>query len=325
MTLPPFDLFILSIAAMLSGLYLLIKSGEWIISAAVYIAKRWHVSPLLIGFTIVAFGTSLPELMVSILANLQGSPGISIGNVIGSNIANICLVIGVTGLVVTLTTQFTNLARDMVFMCLATILMAYFLFAGEIGRIAGGLMILGLIGYTALNYFMANDDDVPEEVQEDSEFSSSWQAYGMLLLGLFTVFLGAEILVRGAKVGAAVIGVPDAVIGLSVIALGTSLPELSTCLIAARRGLYDIVLGNIIGSNVFNILMIIGISSLIKPVEQGQIDPQLVSFDVWVFLGVTFLFSALLAVYRKIDKVVAIPLLVFYVLYNIFIYYQYIV
>lgn len=309
------ELLILSIGALGLGMYLLFKGGDWTIDAAVYIAKRLGVSPLVIGFTIVAFGTSLPELLVSVNANLTGSPGIAIGNVIGSNIANILFVVGTTACFATLVAVPRQLMRDIVMMLLSSLLMLGFMFYGHINVMAGCVMIGILTAYVLWQYTMASKGKIEVEELDETRYNHFVHGLIFLLLGLVAIAAGAEFLVRGAKVSATIIGVPEDVIGLSVIALGTSLPELSTCIIAALKRQSDIVIGNILGSNVFNILMIIGVTAIVKPIEQSAIAPQVLTLDIWVMIGVSALFSVLLLTVKKINKPVGIIFVTGYVFY----------
>lgn len=314
------DGLFLAVGAMLAGILLLIKGGDWTVNSSVYIAERHGVSPLIVGFTIVAFGTSLPELIVSVLANIKGSPGIALGNVLGSNIANILLVIGMGAIFVTLTAKSKAVIRDLVVMLAASVLLLVLMMHGEIGRLFGLLMVAALVGYIVFQYRTAKDDDVPAQAESEQKFESEKQSYLFLLFGLIGVALGAEFLVRGATVAADAIGVPEAVIALSIIAFGTSLPELSTTIIAARRGHSEIVLGNIIGSNVFNILMIIGVTAMVKPIAEGSFAPQLLNFDIWVVLATSLIFALLLIFTGKITRTVGAVFFVSYILYNIYIY-----
>ncbi|MCI5059664.1 MAG: calcium/sodium antiporter [Alphaproteobacteria bacterium] len=309
------EILILAFGALGLGIYLLFKGGNWTIDASVYVAKKLGVSPLVIGFTIVAFGTSLPELIVSINANLAGSPGIAIGNVIGSNIANILLVIGVTASFATLMVVPRDIIRDLVVMMLATLLMMGLMIYGTISSLAGGAMILFLLAYIGWQYYMASKGHIEPEEFSAPEYRHFWHGLLFLLLGLAGIALGAELLVRGAKHSASILGIPEDVIGLSIIALGTSLPELSTCVIAAMKRQSDIVIGNILGSNVFNILMIIGATSLVKPIASSAIAPQVVSLDIWVMFGVAVLFSGLLLFVRKINKPVGMIFVAGYIFY----------
>lgn len=311
---------LLPLVFVIVGLGLLAKGGDWTIDAAIYVARRFGISALLIGFTIVAFGTSLPELVVSVLAHMEGSEGIALGNVMGSNIANIFCVLAITAIIVPLFSDSKAVVRDAIVMVIVTGLLAALLLSGGIERWAGIGMLVLLVSYIFYQYRMAKGGDMPMEVEDTPAFSKPLYAYGFLILGLVSVTVGAEVLVRGAKECATIIGVPEAIIGLSVIALGTSLPELTTCLSAARKGHSGIVFGNIIGSNVFNILMILGLTAVIKPIHIDADSVQLVQFDIWVVGLVSVVFAGLLIFFKKVSRVHGILFLALYLGYNIYIY-----
>ena len=309
------EILILSVGALGLGMYLLFKGGDWTIDAAVYLAKKFGISPLVIGFTIVAFGTSLPELLVSLNANMAGSPGIAIGNVIGSNIANILLVVGVTAFFATLYAVPSKILRDSAMMMFASALMMGLMFYGAISQLGGTAMIVILLSYILWQYSMASKGKIDVDELDDPEYKNFLHGFLFLILGLAAIAGGAEFLVRGAKVSATIIGVPEDVIGLSVIAIGTSLPELSTCIIAAMKRQSDIIIGNILGSNVFNILMIIGATAMVKPIANEAIAPQVLTLDIWVMFGVSLLFVLLLLFYKKINKVIGGVFFAAYVFY----------
>ncbi len=316
-----YDTTILALGALFLGIIMLVKGGNWAIDAAVFIANKYGISPMVVGFTIIAFGTSLPELVVSTVANLKGSPGIALGNVLGSNIANILLVLGATAVFATLKTQINRaLFRDVGFMILATILLAALLNYGEVTRPVGICMVVVLLIYVLVQFMTTKEEDYVGEEVDDAEFKSTPFAYATLFVGLMCIAVGAEFLVKGANVSAMLIGVPEDIIALSIIALGTSLPELSTSIIAARKKQTDMVIGNIVGSNVFNIMMIIGFASSIAPITQGSFAPQLAVFDVWLTLAVGIVFSALLFIRGKIDRMTGIFFFLSYIIYNIYIY-----
>lgn len=317
MSLTEFEALVLALGALGLGMIMLIRGGNWTIDAAVYIARKFGVSPLVVGFTIVAFGTSLPELIVSINANLSGLPGIAIGNVLGSNVANILLVLGATALVAPIVANVAELRRDLIVMILATVFLAGAMLHGMITPLIGFAMIGFLALLTLWQYKQALKGDIEVEEVENPEFKTFSSSLFFLVIGLGCIALGAEFLVRGAKVSAEIIGVPDAVIGLSVIAIGTSLPELSTCIIAAMRKQTGIILGNIIGSNVFNILMIIGVAASIKTIDMADTAASLVTLDIWVTLAVSVLFTLLLFVYGKIGKKLGVVFLTGYFAYMI--------
>lgn len=316
------EAFILAGGAIGFGSMLLVKGGDWTVDAAVYVAQRFGISQLIIGFTILAFGTSLPELIVSILSNLRGSPGIAVGNVLGSNIANIAFIIGFVAIASPLVKRSKAIARDLVFMLLVTCLFAGLLVYGYIGYLAGAGMLALLFSYIFYQYYAAtHGEEIPEgEDDEEPGFQSMGRALIFLGLGLFAIAIGAEFLVRGARIGALAIGVPESVIALSLIAFGTSLPELSTSLIAAKKGHSDMVFGNIIGSNVFNILMIMGVASLVRPISSSMFAEQLVNFDVWVTLAVSVIFAVILFARKSIGRYVGMTMFAGYILYNIYIY-----
>ncbi len=237
-----FEAFILAGGAIGFGAMLLVKGGDWTVDTAVYFARRFGISQLIIGFTILAFGTSLPELVVSLLSNMRGSPGIAIGNVIGSNIANIAFIIGFVAIFTPLVKKAKAIERDLIFMIGVTILFAGLLEYGYIGRLAGGAMLALLFSYIGYQYYATtHGEGLPPEEEDDEDdgdgFKSMGQALFFLFLGLVAIAIGAEFLVRGARIGAAAAGVPESVIALSLVAFGTSLPELSTSLIAAKKAI----------------------------------------------------------------------------------------
>ena len=313
--------FIFPLFFMLAGLGLLIQGGNWTIDSAVYIARRFGLSPMIVGFTILAFGTSMPELIVSILAVWRGSGGIAMGNVIGSNIANILLVIGSSAVIATMyVTISKGLVKDLVMMLLSSVILLGLMWHGDIARVSGSVMIALLMVYVFLQYRMALKGEIQVDQEDLPVFKHPMQPYLFLLLGLIGVAGGAEFLVRGASQSANILGIPEDVIALTIIAFGTSLPELSTSIISARKGHAELALGNIIGSNVFNILMIIGLTALVKPIAQSSYSTQLLNFDIWVMLLITFIFAVLVAGYRKINKPIGIVFILGYVAYTVYVY-----
>ena len=320
--LTSYDSLILALGSLFFGLFLLVRAGGWVIDSAVYIATHRGVSPMVVGFTVVAFGTSFPELVVSVLANLQGSPGISLGNVIGSNIANILFILGCCGLLVTLRASRTGvLFVDLGFLLLSTLWLALLMGGGEIGRGAGLLMLVALLGIVGVQYHRTRSkkDELAAEL-ETSKHQNDFSAFSFLMLGLVSIAAGAEFLVKGAQFSAHLAGVPDSVIALTIVAVGTSLPELSTSIIACRRGQDGLVIGNIIGSNIFNVLMILGVTSLIKPIEQGSFPETLAHTDVWFVLAVTLVFSIVFAVTGKINRLTGFLFCLVYFVYDVYVY-----
>jgi len=283
------------------GLYLLIKGGDWTVDAAVFVAKRTGLSPLFIGATIISFGTSVPELFTSVNANVQGYPGISLGNVLGSNVANILLVLGATAFVFRVTASRKDLAKDSAMMLLATLILAIGMMTDSFSQVFG----LGMFAIlAAFVFYQYRTDNIALEEDDEDEFDdggivSMRQAVLFLAGGLAALALGSELLVKGAVQTGTAIGVSEAVIGMTVVAFGTSLPELSTCIAAAKKRSVGLILGNIIGSNTFNILSIIGLTAMIKPLP---VDPVLMGMELWSTVGITVLFAIWMLTVGKITK-----------------------
>ncbi|MCL4678460.1 MAG: calcium/sodium antiporter [Alphaproteobacteria bacterium] len=319
--LSSYEALVLALGSLFFGLFLLVRAGGWVIDSAVHIALHRGVSPMVVGFTIVGFGTSFPELVVSVLANIQGAPGIALGNVIGSNIANILLILGFVALFTTLRVPRTPvLFFDLGFMVLCSLWLAVMLSGDYLGRFSAFLMLMALLGIVFLQFKRSQRSAEKDHGLEASKYQNDFSAFFFLILGLLSIAAGAEFLVKGAQLSASMAGVPDSVIALSIVALGTSLPELSTSIIAARRGQDAILIGNIIGSNVFNILMILGFSALIKPITAGSFSPELANFDVWLALAVAIVFSGIMMIFGKINRLTGFLFCIAYFAYNVYIY-----
>ena len=271
-------------------------AGEALLRGAVTVAKYLQVSPLIIGLTIIAFGTSAPELTVSLNAALNGQPDISIGNVVGSNIANILLVMGAMAVVSPFFVNRGTLGRDGGFMlAISAGLVALGVF-GMIDRWVGLVLVALLIGFTVYLYSSARNEEDTEEaeagVEENLVPGPPAMAFGVLLVGLAGVVWGAELMVDGAVGLARIWGISEAVIALSLVAIGTSLPELAVSLVAARRGHAGLAVGNIIGSNVSNILLILGATALVVPLPVSE---MMAMRDIPIMFGVAclgFIFMA---------------------------------
>lgn len=263
------------------GLTLLYFGAEWLVKGGVRIAAAAKVSPLLIGLTLIAFATSAPEMVVSLDAAFRGSGDISIGNIMGSNICNIALILGVSALFCPLVTSTQILRFDAPLMIGITFaFVGIFLFFGGVGRVSGGVLFSGLIIYTVWSIIAARRDEKKnKEVREECETevigivdNRSWK-FGVVqaAAGLTALIIGGKLLVDGAVDMANALNISDAVIGLTVIAVGTSLPELATSVVAAMHKQRDIAIGNVIGSNIFNILGIMGVVGLVHPVSAAGI------------------------------------------------------
>ena len=270
---------------LLPGLVGLIVGGEFLVRGAVRAATATGLSPFVIGVTLVGFGTSAPELATSLQAALAGSPGIALGNVIGSNIGNILLILGLAAMLAPLAVDPRALRRDggvLALSALATL--AVVLVAGA-GRMAGAALLLGLLVYLVIILRSGADDSVETYgTDPDDARPSPLSGFALAIAGLVVIVLGARWLVTGAVALAELAGLSETVIGLTVVAIGTSLPELVTAVLAARRGQTDVALGNIIGSNIFNSLGILGATLAIAPIE---VPAAIASRDIWVMLAAT--------------------------------------
>lgn len=308
-SLSTYSMTVLALGAISFGIYLLVKGGDWTVDSAVWVAERSGLSKVFIAATIIAFGTSAPELFTSINANLTGYPGISLGNVVGSNVANVFMVLGVAALVAPIAISRSEVRVDVLVMMLATGALVAGMVAGVFPRVAGVAMVAALIGYIFYQY-RANKLEVDEDDQDEDGFGSSRSALLALFGGLFALVAGSELLVQGAIVGGVALGVPEAVIGMTVIAFGTSLPELTTSVTAAKKGQSGMIVGGILGSNIFNILSIVAITSITRPLVA---DPRFLGFDLPVVVLVTTIFAAILLATGRIGRMTGAVFLVGYV------------
>ena len=289
---------------LIAGLALLFMGGDWLVKGATSIAIRLNVPPMIVGLTIVGFGTSTPELLVSLLS---GQSAIAIGNVIGSNIANILLIGGITALVAPLVTPFAPLKRDLTVMICATLALPLVLWSGTIGPVEGILLLLGLAGFLILSV-----RNIDRSITIDTTTLSSAKSIGLIVFGLGALIYGADLLVGSASTLARTFGISEAMIGLSIVAVGTSLPELATSLTAALRGQRDIAIGNIIGSNIFNLLFILGLTALISPIP---VAARFLTIDTPVVTFTTLLIATLIALNGQIGRISGIIMLLIYGLY----------
>ena len=272
------------------GLFLLLISGDFLVRGAIQLSNRIGISPLMVSLTIVAFGTSAPELIVAIKATLSGSPGLALGNVVGSNIANILLVLGLPTLIIGLKNNIADAKRSFGFMIVASVLFIVFGMSGSFSWIYG-VVLLSLLAFFLFDTVKQNSKKTlnSEILESQQKISHSWWTITLfLILGVIGLPLGADLLVTNASALAKGYGVSDAVVGLTLVAIGTSLPELATTFVAFVRKKAEVVLGNLIGSNIFNLLAIIGITSLISPVP---VDPIFIKFDFWIMLGASLLIT----------------------------------
>ena len=277
---------------------------------SVGIARRMAIPPLLIGLTVVGFGTSTPELLVSVDAALRGAPDIAIGNIVGSNIANMLLIVGVTCLVWPIAVSGSTLRRDTAVMVIGVLALVPIFAIGEMGRFAGGLLVTGLASYLIWAYLQPGDaavEDIDTPPLVSALVSVLWVVGGLVVL-----MFGARFLVDGSVSIARGFGVSEAFIGLTIVAIGTSLPELATSVIAAFRRQSEIAIGNIVGSNIFNVLGILGITALIKPIPVAD---RFLNFDLPIMIMVSFILTILLLTRPVIGRKVGLAGLAGYAVY----------
>lgn len=302
------------------GIALLYLGGEFLVRNSSHLAQAWGLSPMVVGLTVVAFGTSAPELAASLTAALQGSPEIALGNIVGSNIANIALILALTALIFPLRTQANFLKREMPFMMGAAALLMLMLMFGILGHVGGAVLVVLLGGYLWILLRAPEKPEVQAEFSEEyavEEPRSPWIAILGALVGLGLLVGGAQLLVTGATSLARGFGVPELIIGLTLVAVGTSLPELATSIIAALKRESDIALGNIVGSNIFNILGILGITTLVEPIV---VPYTAVALDLWVMLGLSVLLFPFLMTGLRLGRREGGVLLVLYLFYVAYLY-----
>ena len=259
-----------AIIQLIAGFVLLYFGGDWLVNGGVALARRFRISSLVIGMTIVAFGTSAPELLVSMTSAIKGSSGIAMGNVLGSNIANIGLILGLTAMLCPIPTQNRKVSANGLIMIMASLLVLVFSLNNGINRTEGLILFAGIILFTVISIRMGrirkeSNDSMPE-IGLQSKTVSLPVALLLIVLSCAMLAFGADFMVDGATILAQSLGVSDKVIGLTIVALGTSLPELAASIAAALKKEMDISIGNIIGSNIFNLMCVLGVSASIRPI-----------------------------------------------------------
>ena len=294
----------------IAGLIGLFFGGEALVRGSVGIARRMAIPPLLIGLTVVGFGTSTPELLVSVDAALRGAPDIAIGNIVGSNIANMLLIVSVTCLVWPIAVSGSTLRRDTAVMVIGVLALVPIFAIGEMGRFAGGLLVTGLASYLIWAYLQPGDatvEDIDAPPPVSALVSVLWVVGGLVVL-----MFGARFLVDGSVSIARGFGVSEAFIGLTIVAVGTSLPEFATSVIAAFRRQSEIAIGNIVGSKIFNVLGILGITALIKPIPVAD---RFLNFDLPIMIMVSLILTILLLTRPVIGRKVGLAGLAGYAVY----------
>ena len=298
---------ILDIGWVVAGLVLLYFGAEWLVRGASELAIRFGISPLVVGLTVVAFGTSAPELVVSVKANLDGSGGMAIGNVVGSNICNIALVLGVGAVIFPLGIQRQVVRREMPVLLGSTLVFLVMIKDGVIGRLEGGALFVGVLIYVIASLVQARKEDPNVSEDLDPELIKAAKAGGLgrVSLNIFLIVIGALLLVLGADrmvVGGESIarfyGVPDAIIGLTLFAFGTSLPELATSVVAAMKKEGDIIVGNAVGSCIFNLLAVVGLAGIVFPLKGEGVTV----IHLAVMLALTVILMPMMLHRMKLDR-----------------------
>lgn len=304
--------FVLQIVFLALGFFLLVKGADWFVDGASGLARKLGIPQLVIGLTIVAMGTSLPEAAVSISAALRGNAGITIGNIVGSNILNILIILGVTALIATLKVADSTVRYEIPFMIVATFVLLWLGYTGgQVTWLEGVILWVLFLLYLRYLYMMAKKG---KEEEREAEQLSTAKIIGLILAGVVMIVAGSNFAVEGASNLAKALGISQRFIGLTIVALGTSLPELVTSVSAARKHNADIAIGNIVGSNIFNILFIVGTTALITPVTfaSGFVVDTLIAAAVGILLFVC------VARTKELRKKAGIVMLLAYILYFLY-------
>ena len=308
----------LIVVSLLAGFVLLTLGGDVLVRGAVDVAKRLNISSLVIGVVLVGFGTSLPELVTSVQATLSGAPDIATGNVIGSNIANILLILGAAAVLSPIVVSASTVRKDGYLLLLLTLVFMPFALAGDITRLSG-IVFLAILAAYVFYTLRGSGNEVIDDV--NAEFSSPPRplaiSVALAVGGIAITILGAKLLVSGAVDLARMIGISEAVIGLTIVAVGTSLPELATSVIAARKGHADVAFGNILGSNVFNLFGILGVAALVHPLT---LTADMQNRDVWLMLLATVGLIVLLRVRGRVIRLDGIVFIAAYAAYSFWLY-----
>ena len=284
------------------GFVLLIKGADWLIDGAADLARRFRIPEIVIGLTVVAFGTSAPELAVNIIASVGGNNGLAIGNIVGSNIANILLILGVAASIKGLTVKTNTVWREIPFSLFAALILGYIVNDSLSGNSsvdmisrADGIVLVALFVLFLFYTFHISRNNLAEELPDSEDNRPLWKSFGLLLLGLTGLVLGGEWIVRGAVSLARLFGYSESFVGFTIVAIGTSLPELATAVMAVRKGNTDLAIGNVIGSNIFNIFWVLGLSATISPMDFNPED----NFSIVLNIGCSAVLFGLLFVGRK--------------------------
>lgn len=312
------NLMATTIILLIIGLIVLIVGGDYLVKGSSSIALRLHLSPLVVGLTIVAFGTSAPELLISIQSALKGSPDIAMGNVVGSNICNLALVLGLTAVINPVKVQTNSLRIDWPMTMGASVLLFLVVREGVLGAVEGVIFLIAITTYLVL-IIVQSRIDVKSKLREketdnipDAPKKQMWKDITFIILGCVALYYGSEWFVSSSKELALSLGVEERVVGLTVVALGTSLPEMVTAAVASFKGETDLALGNLMGSNIFNILSILGITAIITPIHVHEV---ILNKDIIWMLMITLMILPLMIVRREVGRADGIVLLIVYSVY----------
>lgn len=312
---------LMAIGAIIAGLILLVWSADKFVEGSATTASHFGTPPLLIGMVVVSFGTSAPEMAVSALAASQGNPGLALGNAYGSNITNIALILGITALLAPIAVHSQIMRKELPILILVTAFAGWQLWDGDLSRMdAIGLMLafVVLIGWSIYQGLRQPDDALATEMTEEVNAMPVRKAILWLVVGLLLLIISSRILVWGAVDLATTFGISDLVIGLTIVAVGTSLPELASSIIAARKGEHDLALGNILGSNLFNTLAVVGIAGLIAPMP---VAPEVLTRDFPVMAALTLVLFAMCYGFRgpgRVNRFEGSALLLAFVAYTVY-------
>lgn len=310
---------------LIAGLVLLVAGAEVLVRGAAKLAAQFGIPPLIIGLTVVAFGTSAPETAVSVQAAFNGSGDLAIGNVIGSNIANVLLILGLTALIAPLIVSRQLIRLDVPIMIGASLLTFGLAWDGSLSRLDGALLFAGVLAYTGFLIYSARKDKGGDDDEFAKEFGLdeapkpyAWAInLGLIIAGLVLLVTGSNFLVEGAVTLARALGISELVIGLTVVAVGTSLPELATSILAAIKGERDIAVGNIVGSNIFNLLCVLGLASLVSPAAIS-VSPNALAFDFPVMIAVAVACLPIFFAGYRINRWEGLLFLAYYVAYTLY-------
>ena len=310
---------------LIAGLVLLVAGAEVLVRGAAKLAAQFGIPPLIIGLTVVAFGTSAPETAVSVQAALDGSGDLAIGNVVGSNIANVLFILGLTALIAPLIVSRQLIRLDVPIMISASLLTFALAWDGSLSKLDGAILFAGIVAYTAFLIISSRKQKSLEDDEFSKEFGLdepvkpyAWAInLGLIIVGLVLLVSGSNFLVEGAVTLARTLGISELVIGLTVVAVGTSLPELATSVLAAIKGERDIAVGNIVGSNIFNLLCVLGLASLVSP-QAISVAANALAFDFPVMIAVAVACLPIFFAGYRINRWEGLLFLAYYVAYTVY-------